>query len=67
VVKSLLEVEVVMEGDVKQLGVKSWLGWEPGVPAPGYARDMKQLPAQRPKDPLKVQFQVDTGKGSIFK
>jgi hypothetical protein len=64
VIRSLMELRIVMEGDVKKLGVRSWLGWEADVAAADYAQDMEQLPVQRPKDALKVRFHVDARRGS---
>lgn len=61
VVRSSLELGLVMEGEVTQRGVKSWLGWESDVTAADYAQGMKQLPVQRPRNPLKVRFRLENG------
>jgi cytochrome P450 len=45
-------------GDVRSEGVRAWLGWEGSV-TPGaseWAKDMKQLPTQRPAQPIKVRL-----------
>jgi cytochrome P450 len=60
VMRSSLDLGLVMEGEVMQLGVRSWLGWESDVAAADYAQAMKQLPVQRPRNPLKVRFRVET-------
>ena len=36
------------------LGVQGWLGLSPGIKPEDWARDMKQLPTQRPTKPVKV-------------
>ncbi|KAK0246733.1 hypothetical protein B0A54_17987 [Friedmanniomyces endolithicus] len=35
-------------------GVKAWLGWEAHAGPEGMTRDLKQLPCQRPRDPVMV-------------
>ena len=56
VVEELLEANVSMEivGAGLDLGVKGWLGWEEVDPAIT-ARDLKQLPCQRPRKPVVVK------------
>lgn len=48
-----------VDGSVKADGVRGWLGWDTGVSAEAFARDLKQLPCQRPKDPILVR--IDRG------
>ena len=55
VVEELLEAGLCMEivGGSLEAGVKGWLGWEEVDPAVT-ARDLKQLPCQRPRKPIVV-------------
>ena len=50
------------------VGVQGWLGWRADVPAEEWARDMKQLPTQRPRQPVKVtlihNLDISNTKGS---
>ena len=48
--------KVSIEGDMNAIpdGVQGWLGWKSGIKPEDWARDMKQLPTQRPSKPLKV-------------
>lgn len=50
-------VAVDIRADLKVIpaGVRSWLGWEAGIKPEEWARDMKQLPTQRPRKPLMVK------------
>lgn len=41
-------------------GVRGWLGWDTGVNREAFARDLKQLPCQRPKEAILVR--IDRGK-----
>ena len=45
-----------LEGKIQARGVRAWLGWEGSedVGPEEWARDMKQLPTQRPAKPVKV-------------
>lgn len=47
-----------LEGDVQAIGVKGWLGWEIASPET-WARDMKQLPTQRPAKPVIVRLRAN--------
>ncbi|KAL9005223.1 MAG: hypothetical protein Q9188_001983 [Gyalolechia gomerana] len=38
-------------------GVQGWLGWQPKVKPEEWARDMKQLPTQRPRKPIFINLQ----------
>ncbi|KAL8848482.1 MAG: hypothetical protein Q9221_006484 [Calogaya cf. arnoldii] len=38
-------------------GVQGWLGWQPKVKPEDWAKDMKQLPTQRPRKPIMVKLQ----------
>jgi hypothetical protein len=49
----LIEVGVELEGAIGEQGVRGWLGWE-DVPPSAIARDLKQLPSQRPRNPVMV-------------
>ena len=46
----------VSEGREVPLGVQGWLGWCSNVKPEDWARDMKQLPTQRPVKPIMVTF-----------
>jgi len=55
VARTMLDKGVRLEGNVKAKGVRGWLGWEAGVGPEEFARDLKQLPCQRPKEGVKVR------------
>lgn len=38
-------------------GVRGWLGWQANISPEDWAKDVKQLPIQRPKKPIMVQIQ----------
>ncbi|KAF1832031.1 cytochrome P450 [Decorospora gaudefroyi] len=46
-----------MQGNIAARGVRGWLGWEPNdaVKPADWAQDMKQLPTQRPSEPVMVR------------
>ncbi|MDI1486557.1 MAG: hypothetical protein OHK93_005788 [Ramalina farinacea] len=46
-------------GDSIPEGVRGWLGWQADVKPEVWARDMKQLPTQRPTKPLMVTLTHD--------
>ncbi|KAL8856967.1 MAG: hypothetical protein Q9178_006462 [Gyalolechia marmorata] len=50
-----------IHADVREIprGVQGWLGWQSQVKAEEWAKHMKQLPTQRPLQPLKVEIQHD--------
>ncbi|KAK3185960.1 hypothetical protein K4F52_005183 [Lecanicillium sp. MT-2017a] len=43
---------VDLDGCVEADGVRGWLGWDGSVGAEGIAKDMKQLPCQRPREAI---------------
>jgi len=57
VAETCFELRIRMEGDVAARGVRGWLGWErnDAVSPEDWARDMKQLPTQRPSEPVMVR------------
>lgn len=57
VAETCLQAGVGMEGHVAARGVRGWLGWEPNdmIAPEDWARDMKQLPTQRPTEPVMVR------------
>ena len=59
VANTVLDCGVSFEGTVADPGVKHWLGWEQGVPLETIAKDLKQLPCQRPRRPVNVEVIVD--------
>lgn len=56
VAESMLEGKTRLLGEVQATGVRCWLGWQEseGVGMEEWARDMKQLPTQRPARPVMV-------------
>ena len=59
VAETMLEANLMLEGSVNAQGVRGWLGWETDVSPAAFARDLKQLPCQRPKDPIHVRIYRD--------
>ena len=58
VANALLDAGIEMQGRVEAAGVKAWLGHAIGQPDE-WARDMKQLPTQRPSRPILVVFKSE--------
>jgi cytochrome P450 len=52
--RTLLNSDILLDGSVQARGVKGWLGWDTGLTAEAFARDLKQLPCQRPRDVINV-------------
>ncbi|KAL8932057.1 MAG: hypothetical protein Q9211_006553 [Gyalolechia sp. 1 TL-2023] len=50
---------ITLHGNRNELpaGVQGWLGWQPKVRPEEWARDMKQLPTQRPRKPILIHLQ----------
>jgi len=48
-----------LDGQVEAKGVRAWLGWEVAPPVV-WAKDLKQLPVQRPSKPIRVQLVSST-------
>ena len=57
--KTILKSPLVLDGTVPDRGVRHWLGWEKDVPLDVVAKELKQLPCQRPRRPVKVDVMVD--------
>ncbi|KAI4941681.1 hypothetical protein J4E91_010555 [Alternaria rosae] len=57
VAETVLRLGIQIGGKVEPRGVRGWLGWEPNdsVMPEDWARDMKQLPTQRPSDPIMIR------------
>ncbi|KEF51541.1 uncharacterized protein A1O9_12458 [Exophiala aquamarina CBS 119918] len=55
VASSILDSTISFRGVVSEQGVRHWLGWEKDVPHEVVARDVKQLPSQRPRRPVNVE------------
>ena len=51
----LLLKGIDMNGIISAPGLKAWLGWDEASPEE-WAAEMKQLPTQRPKNPVMVEF-----------
>ncbi|MCJ1310472.1 hypothetical protein MMC25_004136 [Agyrium rufum] len=62
VIQTTLDAKIRLQGEVGAKGVRGWLGWETDVDVEAIARDLKQLPCQRPKQPIMVQV-VRTSEG----
>jgi cytochrome P450 len=44
-----------LRGSIDRPGIRGWLGWDDDVSVEMMARDLKQLPTQRPREPIRVQ------------
>ena len=55
VTRTMIDANVEISGSISAMGVRGWLGWEENVGIEHFARDLKQLPCQRPKDPVNVK------------
>jgi len=55
VAATILEAGIWLEGEVKAEGVRGWLGWSDSAAVEAFAKDLKQLPCQRPKDPIRLR------------
>ena len=57
VAETMLVSGLKLQGQVMASGVRAWLGWDDHaeVGPHNWARDMKQLPTQRPATPVKVR------------
>jgi cytochrome P450 len=51
----MLDTGVDLHGSVESEGVRGWLGWDDEVPVEMIARDLKQLPCQRPRNPIRLR------------
>ena len=49
-------IEIQSNGQNIPKGVQAWLGWQQGMRAEDWAKDMKQLPTQRPAKPMVVKI-----------
>ncbi|KAL8645713.1 MAG: hypothetical protein Q9226_007173 [Calogaya cf. arnoldii] len=50
-------IDLQCHGGELPVGVQGWLGWQPKVKPEDWAKDMKQLPTQRPRKPIMVKLQ----------
>lgn len=57
VANAMLEAGLSLKGEIAANGVRAWLGWREAKPE-DWARDMKQLPTQRPTKPILVMLDV---------
>lgn len=55
VAATVLDSDIRLDGAVKAEGVRGWLGWDTGVTVEAVARDLKQLPCQRPKEAIRLR------------
>lgn len=58
VLKAFSEASLRLDGEVNAAGVRGWLGWEIAGPEQ-WARDIKQLPTQRPSKPTMVSLKQE--------
>lgn len=61
VATKIVDADIRLEGSVAAEGVRGWLGWDSGVGVDAFARDLKQLPCQRPKEAIRIL--VHRGRG----
>lgn len=59
VAATILEAGIRLDGEVKAEGVRGWLGWDDNVAVEKLAKDLKQLPCQRPKDPINLRVHLE--------
>lgn len=55
VARAVVDSRIDLRGRVDSEGVRGWLGWDTETSAKSMARDLKQLPCQRPRNPIKVE------------
>lgn len=60
VAAAALDADIRLDGAVLAGGVRSWLGWDANVNVELFARDLKQLPCQRPREGIRVQVHRDS-------
>lgn len=58
VAQEFIDSGIDLTGDIQADGLKAWLGWIPNVDPAVLARDMKQLPCQRPRQPVTVRIRL---------
>lgn len=54
VMQTVLDSGLSFEGKLEYAGVREWLGWQRNAGPGAMARDLKQLPCQRPRRPVTV-------------
>lgn len=54
VASTMIDAGIGLRGSVDREGVRGWLGWDELFPQ-SLSRDLKQLPCQRPRHPIRVQ------------
>lgn len=52
----MIDTGVDLYGAIDSEGVRGWLGWDAQVSVDSMARDLKQLPCQRPRKPIKLRM-----------
>ena len=55
VAEEMLNANIELRGGLQSEGVQAWLGWKSAEGAQAFAKDLKQLPCQRPRLPVWVQ------------
>lgn len=60
VATTVLGTDIRLEGSINAAGARGWLGWDTDVSVEAFARDLKQLPCQRPKEA--IHLRVHRGK-----
>lgn len=55
IASEMLEGGWELSGSIDQKGIRGWLGWDADVSPEDLAKDIKQLPTQRPRKPVRVQ------------
>lgn len=58
IAETCLDMDLRMECKIRKIGVRGWLGWEENdkVKPDDWAAHMKQLPTQRPSEPVAVRI-----------
>ena len=54
VAQTVMDSGLSIHGEVQEDGVRNWLGWKSDADPKAIARDLKQLPCQRPRRPVMV-------------
>lgn len=58
VAQTMLDSGVSFDGKIAEQGVLNWLGWQTTADVHALARDVKQLPCQRPRRPVMLRVRT---------
>ena len=59
VAEEMLSAKLQLRGGLQSEGVQAWLGWKSTEGVQAFAKDLKQLPCQRPRLPVWVQVSAN--------